>query len=154
MVRRAVQQAHPAGSGLERLCGRGKLPPWPQSPAASHEVLSSLEPMPMTAAAQGKAKSRLAGIPTRASPSPPNLFCLLCAACPVAPSALTPDPDCNSSSLLTTLFTQWFLSLKVEGSLLPHLPGLSRESCTLLGIQIPGAARTHDCARCNRCGCS
>lgn len=29
---------------------------------------------------------------------PPNLFCLLCAACPVAPSALTPDPDCSSSS--------------------------------------------------------
>lgn len=40
-------------------------------------------------------------------PAPPflNLFGLLCVACPVAPSALTPDPNCNSSSPLTTVFT-------------------------------------------------
>lgn len=86
---------------------KGRAALWPQSPAASHKVLSSPEPVPMTAVAQERAESKLAGAPHQGQPLPqPNLFCLLCAACPVAPSALTPDPDCNSSSPLTTVFTQ------------------------------------------------
>lgn len=72
--------------------------------------------------------------PLQASPSPLNLFCLLCAACPVAPSALTPDPDCNSSSLLTTVFTQWLSQAQSRGLVpRPSCLGTPRESCKVLG---------------------
>lgn len=144
---------------LEAL-GKGKAVPEASEPSSQPQVLSSPEPMPRIAAAQGRARFGLVHVsptpppppphpptPRQASPSPFNLFCLLCAACPVAPSALTPDPDCNSSSLLTTLFTQW-LSQAPSRGLVPcpsawHSQGKLQPAWD---SQMPGASRkTREC---------
>lgn len=65
--------------------------PVPQSPAANHKVPSSPEPMPMTAAAQRRAKSRLAGAaPTRGRLLSPQL--VLFALCSMSSSSIRINP--------------------------------------------------------------
>lgn len=108
-VSRTVQQATCQLSWAERPW-KVRTAPGLRAQQLAIRSLAAQNLMPMTAAAQGRAKSRLAGKRHRQG-QPSHLTCLF-ALCSVSGSSIriNPDPDCNSSSSDNCVYPMTFLT--------------------------------------------